>query len=152
MGNPMLRPLFFGAPGPHSDHLNAGSPADDVRLHAKRLGEAAMTVARLRGLHDPSAHAEAVTRAFLPDVLYVRPGHPARYEPGAGNGRGLHDDAFGIALSLVNGSPLGVTTSPHAVLAAFPHLQPADQQDRPALMDLFGLRQQAPAEQKEVSA
>jgi hypothetical protein len=63
MRNPLLRPLFFGAPGPDSDHLNAGSPADDVRLHATRLGQAAMTVAWLRGVHDPSAHMASDARA-----------------------------------------------------------------------------------------
>jgi hypothetical protein len=144
MGNPMLRPLFFGAPGPDSESLNAGSPASDVQVHAERLRQAAATLTRLRGLGDPDTHADAVARGFLPDVLHVRPGNPARFEPGAGNGRGLHDDAFGIALSLVNGSPLGVSESPHPVLAAFPHLPPADQQARPALVDMFGLRGPSP--------
>ena len=145
MGNPMLRPLFFGAPGPDSETLNAGLPADDVQLHTERIRRVASAVAELRRLDDPSAHAAAVARAFLPDVLYLRPGEPARYEPGTGNGRGLHDDAFGIALSLVHGSPLGLTRSPHLAVPDFPHLPPADRQDRPALMDLFGLRRQPPA-------
>jgi hypothetical protein len=148
MGNPMLRPLFFGAPGPDAESLNAGSPADDVRLHAERLRQAAATIAGLRGSED-LGHAAAVARAFLPDVLYVRPGQAARYEPGAGNGRGLHDDAFGIALSLVHGGPLGGTPSPHPVVAAFPHLPPSDHQDRPALMDLFGLRRPAASMNEE---
>jgi hypothetical protein len=142
MGNPMLRPLFFGAPGPDSETLNAGSPGDDVQLYTERIRQVATAVAELRRLDDPSGHAAAVAKAFLPDVLYLRPGKPARYEPGAGNGRGLRDDAFGIALSLVHRSPLGLTTSPHPAIPDFPHLPPVDRQDRPALMDLFGLRRQ----------
>jgi hypothetical protein len=142
MGNPMLRPLFFGTPGPETESLNAGSPADDVVLHSPRIQGAAARIASLRGLPDAAGHASMLTRAFLPDVLYLRPGQPARYEPGAGNGRGLHDDAFGIALSLLHGSPLGNTTSPHPAVSDFPHLAPADRRELPALMDLFGLRRQ----------
>ena len=99
----------------------------------------------LRGLADAVDHGSIVTRAFLPDVLTLRPGSPARYQPGTGNGRGLHDDAFGIALSVLNGSPLGGAPSPHPVVSAFPHLAPADQSDLPALLDMFGLRPQAQA-------
>jgi hypothetical protein len=153
MGNPMLRPLFFGAPGPETESLNAGSPADDVVLHGPRIERAAARIAGLRGLPDAAGHAAALTRAFLPDVLYLQPGQPARYEPGSGNGRGLHDDAFGIALSLFHGSPLGTTASPHPDVPAFPHLAPADEQDLPALMDLFGLRRQdGPADEQEAVA
>ncbi|HLO35389.1 MAG TPA: acetyltransferase, partial [Candidatus Deferrimicrobium sp.] len=144
MGNPMLRPLFFQGPGPDTEALNAGSPADDVRLHAPRLQQAAARIAALRGLDEAADHASAVVRAFLPDVLYLRPGEPARFEPGAGNGRALHDDAFGIALSVVNGGPLGGSVSPHPVVADFPHLAPAGTDDLPALLELFGLRQPAP--------
>lgn len=144
MGNPMLRPLFFATPGPDSEALNAGSPADDVRLYAPRLQAAAARVARLRGLNDPAGHGAAVARAFLPDVLYLWPGQPARYQPGYGNGRALDDDAFGIALSVLNGGPLGNTMSPHAPVPEFPHLAAADRRDLPALMDLFGLRGASP--------
>jgi uncharacterized protein DUF4331 len=143
MGNPMLRPLFFPTPGPDSEALNAGSPADDLRLHGERLREAAARVATLRGLDDPAGHGSRVAGAFLPDVLTLRPGRPARYEPGAGNGRGLHDDAFGIALSVFNGGPIGGSTSPHPVVSTFPHLAPPDRQDLPALLELFGLRERA---------
>jgi hypothetical protein len=145
MGNPMLRPLFFGSPGPVSDALNAGAPTDDVRLHGARLRVVAENLAILQGLADPVGHASSVIGAFLPDVLTLRPGSPARYEPGAGNGRGLHDDAFGIALSALHGSPIGGSPSPHPAVPGFPHLAPADQRDLPALLDMFGLRPQGPA-------
>ena len=83
---------------------------------------------------------------FLPDVLRYRPGQSARYAPGTGNGRGLHDDAFGTALSLLVGKPLGVTTSPNPLVPGFPHLAPAGPGDLPALSDLLRLR--APAHTK----
>lgn len=140
MGNPMVRPLFFPAPGPDSEGINEGSPGEDLRLHAGRLREAAATLAAARGLADPDGHASAVAHAFLPDVLHVRPGQPASYRPGGGNGRGIHDDAFGTALSVFNGSPLGVSSSPHPVVSQFPHLPPVDRSELPALADLFGLR------------
>jgi hypothetical protein len=145
MGNPMLRPLFFGSPGPDAEALNAGAPTDDVRLHGARLRVVAENLAILRGIADPVGHAAGVIRAFLPDVLTFRPGSPARYEPGTGNGRGLHDDAFGIALSVLNAGPLGGSQSPHPAVSAFPHLAPADRSDLPALLDMFGLRQHGPA-------
>jgi hypothetical protein len=144
MGNPMVRPLFFPVPGPDSEALNAASPADDVRRHADRLQRAAAKVATVRGFSDPDGHASSVVRAFLPDVLQFRPGQPAGYHPGAGNGRGLYDDAFGAALSVLNGSPLGVSDSPHPVAHAFPHLPAAGRDAMPALADLFGLRGQTP--------
>jgi hypothetical protein len=72
--------------------------------------------------------------------LTLRPGQPARYQPGTGNGRTLHHDAFGTALTVLNGSPLGVTPSPHPLVSEFPHLVPANHDDLPALADLFGLR------------
>lgn len=140
MGHPMLRPLFFQAPGPDSEELNAGQPADDLSRHAARLEHIAAKVAALRGIDDVAGHASAVARAFLPDVLIVRPGQPARYEPGAGNGRALHDDAFGMALSVLAGVELGASTSPYPVVADFPHLAPASTDDLPALLELFGLR------------
>ena len=153
MGNPMLRPLFFGTPGPDTESLNAGSPADDVLLHRPRIEQAVARIASLRRLPDAAGHASTVTRAFLPDVLYLQPGQPARYQPGAGNGRGLLDDAFGIALSLFHGSALGNTTSPHRDVPEFPHLAPADRRDLPALMDLFGLRRQdGPTDDEEAVA
>lgn len=139
MGGPMLRPLFF-TPGPDTEALNAGSPADDVRLHGDRLLEAAAKLALQRGGVDAAEHAATVASAFLPDVLRFRPGQPARYEPGSGNGRGLHDDAFGAAVSAFNGSSLGRSASPHPVVADFPHLAAAGDDDLVPLLELFGIR------------
>lgn len=140
MGNPMIRPLFFPTPGPDAEAANAGSPADDVGAHTARLEQIAEQIARIRGLADPVAHASAVAHAFLPDVLRLRPGQPARYFPGTGNGRGLDDDAFGIALSVLVGGELGRTSSPHAVARDFPYLPEADGQSLPSLLELFGVR------------
>jgi len=144
MGNPMLRPLFFPVPGPDTDALNAAEPDTDVASHTERLRQSATQLANLRQLPEPARHAARVAEAFLPDVLHFRPGQPARFHPGAGNGRALDDDAFGTALSLFNGAPLGVSPSPHPVVAAFPHLAPAGHRDLTALADLFGLREHAP--------
>jgi hypothetical protein len=139
-GNPMVRPLFFPVPGPETEVLNAGSPASDAETHAARLERVATRLATVRGFADPASHARTVAAAFLPDMLMLRPGQPARYHPGTGNGRTLYDDAFGTALTLLNGSPLGVTPSPHPLVPEFPHLLPANHDELPALADLFGLR------------
>ena len=144
MGNPMLRPLFFPNPGPEAEELNAGSPATDLERHGTRLEQLAEQIATLGHLPKPDAHAASVAHAFLPDVLRFRPGQPAHYQPGTGNGRGLQDDAFGTALSVLNGRPLGRTESPHAVVSAFPHLLPANNEEMPSLADLFGLRPLVP--------
>lgn len=144
MGNPMVRPLYFPVPGTDSEAVNAGSPEDDVRQYTDRLYQAAAKVAAVRGLSDPDGHASSVARAFLPDLLQFSPGQPAGYHPGAGNGRGLDDDAFGVALSVLNGSQLGMSESPHPVARDFPYLAPAGRDDMPALADLFGFRGQAP--------
>ncbi len=144
MGNPMLRPLFFPQPGPDTEALNAGSPAGDVAGFGEAVRRTAAHVARLSGAARPDEHAAALAAAFLPDVLRYRPGQPARFAPGTGNGRSLHDDAFGTALSLLAGHQLGVTASPHPVIPEFPHLAPAGHEDIPALADLFGLREHAP--------
>ena len=112
----------------------------NLETHAARLEQVATRLAALRGLADPSGHARSVSGAFLPDVLRLRPGQPARYQPGTGNGGTLHDDAFGVALTILNGSPLGVTPSPHPVVPDFPHLPRANHDDLPALAELFGLR------------
>jgi hypothetical protein len=104
----------------------------------------AARVANLSRATDPDEHAATVVAAFLPDLLRYRPGQPARFAPGTGNGRGLHDDAFGTTLSLLAGHQLGVTTSPNPVVPAFPHLAPPGHEDIPALADLLGLREHAP--------
>ena len=98
MGQPMLRPLFFNVPGEETEELNAGHPSsDNARYRGKIAGfaEAAGTLARVE---DPRQHAGAVAEGFLPDVLRYRPGAPAHFVPGSGNGRALDDDAFGIAV------------------------------------------------------
>jgi Domain of unknown function (DUF4331) len=138
--NPLLRALFFPRPGAATEALNAGSPAGDVATFDQAVRRTAAHVARLSGITDPDRHAAQVVAAFLPDVLRYRPGQPARFGPGTGNGRGLHDDAFGTALSLLVGGQLGVTTSPNPVVPGFPHLAPAGHEDIPALADLLGLR------------
>jgi hypothetical protein len=149
MGNPMLRPLFFPQPGPDTEALNAGSPADDVARFGEAVRRTAAHVAKLSGAADPDEHAASLVAAFLPDVLRYRPGRPARFAPGTGNGRALHDDAFGTALSLLVGGQLGVTSSPNPVTPEFPHLAPTGHGDIPALADLFGLREHAPQPQAE---
>lgn len=142
--NPMLRALFFPQPGADTEALNAGSPAGDVATFGEAVRRTAVHVAKLSRATDPDEHAATVVAAFLPDLLRYRPGQPARFAPGTGNGRGLHDDAFGTTLSLLAGDQLGVTTSPNPVLPGFPHLAPAGREDIPALADLLGLREHTP--------
>lgn len=140
MGQPMLRPLFFNVPGEETEELNAGHPSsDDARYRGKIVGlaEAAATLA---GVEDPRRHARAVAEAFLPDVLRYRPDAQARFLPGSGNGRALHDDAFGIAVSMLVGHPLGTSTAPFTVLPTFPYLPAPHAGVLPALLELFGLR------------
>lgn len=115
--------------------------AGDVAAFGETVRRTAAQVAELSGITDPDGHAARVVAAFLPDLLRYRPGQPARFAPGTGNGRGLHDDAFGTTLSLMVGRPLGVTTSPHPVVPEFPHLAPAGHDDIPALADMLGLRE-----------
>jgi Domain of unknown function (DUF4331) len=138
--HPLLRSFFFPQPGAATEALNAGSPADDVATYGDLVRRTAVHVAELSRAAHPGEHAATVVAAFLPDQLRYRPGQPARFAPGTGNGRGLHDDAFGTTLSLMVGRPLGVTTSPHPVVPEFPHLAPAGHDDIPALADMLGLR------------
>src|SRR5580658_10240328 len=138
--HPLLRSFFFPQPGAVTEALNAASPADDVASYGDMVRRAALHVAQLSGAANPADHAAMVAAAFLPDQLRYRPGQPAQFAPGAGNGRGLHDDAFGATLSLLVGRPLGVTTSPYPVVPEFPHLAPAGHDDLPALADMLGLR------------
>jgi hypothetical protein len=139
--HPLLRSFFFPQPGAATEALNAGSPADDVATYGDLVRRTAVHVAELSRAANPDEHAATVVAAFLPDQLRYRPGQPARFAPGTGNGRGLHDDAFGTTLSLLVGQPLGVTTSPHPVVPEFPHLAPAGHDDIPALADMLGLRE-----------
>jgi Domain of unknown function (DUF4331) len=142
--HPLLRSFFFPQPGADTEALNAGSPADDVAAYTDVVQRTAVHAAELSQAANPSEHAAAVVAAFLPDQLRYRPGQPARFAPGTGNGRDLHDDAFGTTVSLVVGRPLGVTASPYPVVPEFPHLAPAGHEDIPALADLLGLRGHAP--------
>ena len=142
--HPLLRSFFFPRPGADTEALNAGSPAGDVAAYTDVVRRTAVHVAELSRAASPDEHAATLVAAFLPDLLRYRPGEPARFAPGTGNGRGLHDDAFGTTLSLLVGRPLGVTTSPYPVVPGFPHLAPAGHDDIPALADLLGLREHAP--------
>jgi hypothetical protein len=139
--HPLLRSFFFPRPGADTEALNAGSPADDVANYTDLVRRTAAHVAELSQTANPDEHAATLVAAFLPDQLRYRPGQPARFAPGTGNGRALHDDAFGTTLSLIVGRPLGVTTSPHPVVPEFPHLAPAGHDDIPALADMLGLRE-----------
>jgi Domain of unknown function (DUF4331) len=139
--HPLLRALFFPQPGADTEALNAGSPADDVATFGEAVQRTAALVAKLSRASHPEEHAATLVAAFLPDLLRYRPGQPAHFAPGTGNGRGLHDDAFGTTLSLLVGHQLGATTSPNPVVPGFPHLAPAGYEDMPPLADLLGLRE-----------
>jgi hypothetical protein len=142
IGQAMLRPLFFSPPDAESEILNAGAPATDQEVHGKRVARIAGTVACLAGLPDPEAHAKKVMAAFLPDVVVYRPGTPAAFEPGGGNGRALDDDSFDIAVGFLAGSPLGGASVPRVASPAFPYLPAPQPGDLPDLAGLFGLRGQ----------
>jgi Domain of unknown function (DUF4331) len=139
IGQAMLRPLFFYPPDTEADldALNAGAPAADRDTHGQRVRRIAGTVARLAGLSDPDGHAERVAAAFLPDVLTYRPGQPARFHPGDGNGRALGDDAFDIAVAVLAGSTHGSAAAPHQATPAFPYLSAPQPADLPPLADYF---------------
>jgi uncharacterized protein DUF4331 len=141
--HPLLRSFFFPQPGADTEALNASSPADDVATYTDVVRRTAAHVAELSRAASPDDHAATLAAAFLPDQLRYRPGQLARFAPGTGNGRGLHDDAFGATLSLMVGRRLGVTTSPYPVAPEFPHLAPAGHDDIPALADMLGLRADA---------
>ena len=138
---PLLRSFFFPQPGPATEALNAASPASDVASYGGTVQQAALHIAQLSQSAGPGERAGIVAAAFLPDQLRYRPGQPAQFAPGTGNGRGLHDDAFGATVSLMAGRPLGVTASPHPVVPEFPHLAAPSQDDLPALADMLGLRE-----------
>ena len=139
IGQAMLRPLFFNPPENEEqlDALNAGTPATDLDAHGERVRRIAGTVARLAGLPDPDGHAERVVAAFLPDVLTYRPGQPAAFHPGDGNGRALDDDAYDVAVAVLAGSTLGKASRPRLPTAAFPYLSAPQPADLPALIDYF---------------
>ena len=139
IGQAMLRPLFFNPPDTETqlDALNAGAPTGDRATHSQRVRHLAATVARLAGLADPDGHAERVVAAFLPDVLGYRPGQPAAFHPGGGNGRALGDDAFDTAVAVLAGSTLGTAATPRLATPAFPYLSAPQPADLPPLADYF---------------
>src|SRR5439155_18669622 len=135
----MLRPLFFNAPDIEAelDALNAGAPATDRDTYGQRVRRIAATAARLAGLPDPAGHTARLTAAFLPDVLTYRPGQPAAFRPGEGNGRALADNAFDIAVAALAGSTLGTAATPRQATPAFPYLSAPQPADLPPLADYF---------------
>ena len=139
IGQAMLRPLFFNPPDTEAelDALNAGAPATDRDTHGERIRRIAGTAARLAGLSDPDGHAERVVAAFLPDVLIYRPGQPASFHPGDGNGRALADNAFDVAVAVLTGSTLGSACVPRQATPAFPYLSAPQPANLPALADYF---------------
>jgi hypothetical protein len=139
IGQAMLRPLFFNPPDTEAelDALNAGAPATDRDTHGERVRRIAGTAARLAGLSDPDGHAARVAAAFLPDVLTYRPGQPAAFHPGDGNGRALGDNAFDIAVAVLAGSTLATASAPRQATPAFPYLSAPQPADLPPLADSF---------------
>jgi hypothetical protein len=139
VGQAMLRPLFFNPPDSEADldALNAGAPAGDRDRHGERVRRIAATAARLAGLPDPEGHAERVAAAFLPDVLVYRPGQPAAFHPGDGNGRALGDNAFDIAVAILAGQTLANASAPRQATPAFPYLSAPQPADLPPLLDSF---------------
>jgi Domain of unknown function (DUF4331) len=139
IGQPMLRPLFFNPPDTQAqlDTLNAGAPTTDQDTHGERVHRIARTAARLAGLPDPDGHAARVAAAFLPDVLTYRPGQPATFHPGHGNGRALGDNAFDTAIAVLAGSTLGNACTPRQPTPAFPYLSAPQPADLPPLANHF---------------
>jgi hypothetical protein len=139
IGQAMFRPLFFNPPDTEAelDALNAGSPAADRDTYSERIRDLAGTVARLAGLPDPAGHAEQVAEGFLPDVITYRPGQPAAFRPGDGNGRALGDNAFDIAIAVLAGSALGNASTPRPATPAFPYLSAPQPADLTPLIDYF---------------
>ena len=72
-----------------------------------------------------------------------RPGQPAAFHPGDGNGRALADNAFDIAVAVLAGSPIGTTPAPRQATSAFPYLSPTQPATLPALVDLYSRQPQA---------
>ena len=139
IGQAMFRPLFFNPPDTEAelDALNAASPAADRDAHGERVRQLAGTVARLAGLPDPAGHAARVAAAFLPDVVTYRPGEPAAFRPGDGNGRALGDNAFDTVVAVLAGETLGNASTPRQATPAFPYLSAPQPSDLPPLIDYF---------------
>jgi hypothetical protein len=136
IGQAMFRPLFFSPPTDEAvlDALNAGSPTADRDIHGERVRGLAETIGRLAALSDPAGHAARVAEAFLPDVMPYRPGQPAAFHPGDGNGRALSDNAFDTAVAVLAGATLGSASTPRQATPAFPYLSPPQPADLPPLI------------------
>ena len=76
--------------------------------------------------------------------LTYRPGQPATFQPGSGNGRVLDDNAFDVAVAVLAGSALGEDSVPHPATPKFPYRSAPQPAKLPALADLFGLREHQP--------
>jgi hypothetical protein len=139
IGQAMLRPLFFNPPDTEAqlDALNAGAPATDRDINGERVGRIAAAAARLAELPDPDGHAARVAAAFLPDVVIYRPGQPAVFHPGDGNGRALGDNAFDVAVEVLAGSRLANASAPRLATPAFPFLSAPQPAELPPLLDDF---------------
>jgi hypothetical protein len=148
IGQAMFRPLFFNPPDSEAqlDTLNAAPPAADRDTYSERVRHIAGTAARLAGLPDPAGHAARVAAAFLPDVLTYRPGQPAAFHPGDGNGRALGDNAFDVAVAVLAGATLGNASAPRQATPTFPYLFAPQPADLPPLADYFRSPPQAPAQ------
>jgi hypothetical protein len=135
----MFRPLFFNPPDTEAelDALNAASPDADRDTYGERVRHLAGTVAGLAGMPDPAGHAARVVAAFLPDVVTYRPGQPAAFRPGDGNGRALGDNAFDTAVTVLAGEALGNASTPRQATSAFPYLSAPQPSDLPPLIDYF---------------
>jgi hypothetical protein len=122
-----------------SHHFDSAAARADGRINPCDLGERvrrlAGTASRLAGLPDPDAHAARVAAAFLPDVLTYRPGRPAAFHPGDGNGWALGDDADDVAVAVLAGSTLADAATPRQATPAFPYLSAPQPADLPPLID-----------------
>src|SRR5262249_18387927 len=97
----------------------------------------AKTAARLAGLPDPDGHAARAAAAFLPDVLTYRPGQPAGFHPGDGNGRAPGDNPFDAAVAVIAGPALANASTPRHATPAFPSLSAPQPADLPPLAGHF---------------
>jgi hypothetical protein len=67
-------------------------------------------------------------------VVTYRPGQPAAFRPGHGNGRALGDNAFDRAVAVLAGSALGSSSIPPPAPEAFPYLSAPHPADLPPLI------------------
>src|SRR5262249_3197779 len=107
----------------------------DRDAYGERVRGIAGAAARLAGLPDPGGHAAAVAAAFLPDVLAYRPGQPAGFHPGEGNGPALGDNAFDTAVAVPAGAAPPHAPPPRQAPAAPPSLSAPHPAALPPLAD-----------------